>query len=101
MPALAGLPNVAVKLSGMVTEADWASWTPTDLRPFVGSVVEWYGVERLMFGSDWPVCLLATSYAGVVTSLEDALGTMSNGDRARIFGLNAQRVYGLELRDGE
>ncbi len=95
MPALAALPNVAVKLSGMVTEADWASWTPADLRPFVESVVEWFGVERLMFGSDWPVCLLAASYAGVVEGLEQALGVVSTDDEARIFGSNAVHAYGL------
>lgn len=98
MPALAALPNVAVKLSGMVTEADWASWTPADLRPFVRSVVDWFGVERLLFGSDWPVCLLAASYAGAVESLEQALGEQSDDDKARIFGLNAERVYGLRQR---
>jgi L-fuconolactonase len=98
MPALAAFPNVAVKLSGMVTEADWVSWTPADLRPFVGSVVDWFGLERLMFGSDWPVCLLATSYAGVVKGLAEALGRQSQGNEARIFGLNAQRVYGLRRR---
>ncbi len=95
MPALAALPNVAVKLSGMVTEANLASWTPADLRPFVGSVVDWFGVRRLLFGSDWPVCLLATSYAGVLEGLEEALGPMSSGDAERIFGLNAVRVYRL------
>ena len=95
MPALAALPNVVVKLSGMVTEANWASWTPADLRPFVASVVEWFGIGRLMFGSDWPVCLLASSYARVVAGLEEALGPMSPDDAARIFGLNAVRVYRL------
>jgi len=95
MPALAALPNVAVKLSGMVTEANWASWTPADLRPFVASVVDWFGAGRLMFGSDWPVCLLATSYAGAVGGLEEALGPMSAGDLERISGLNAVRVYRL------
>jgi L-fuconolactonase len=95
MPALAAFPNVAVKLSGMVTEADWASWTPADLRPFVESVVDWFGVERLMFGSDWPVCLLAASYAGVVEGLNQALGVLSTDDEARIFGSNAIQVYGL------
>ena len=95
MPALAALPNVAVKLSGMVTEADWAAWTPADLRPFVESVVDWFGVERLMFGSDWPVCLLAASYTSVVEGLKQALGLLSTDDEARIFGLNAVRVYGL------
>jgi L-fuconolactonase len=95
MPALAALPNVAVKLSGMVTEGNWASWTSADLRPFVASVVDWFGAGRLMFGSDWPVCLLATSYAGVVKGLEEALGPLSSDDAARIFGLNAVSVYRL------
>ena len=95
MPALAAFPNVAVKLSGMVTEANWSSWTPADLRPFVASVVDWFGAGRLMFGSDWPVCLLATSYDGVVSGLEEALGPISPGDAARIFGLNAVSVYRL------
>jgi L-fuconolactonase len=98
MPALAALPNVAVKLSGMVTEADWHSWTPADLRPFVRSVVDWFGIERLMFGSDWPVCLLAATYGGVINGLEEALGELSSEDAGRIFGLNAQRVYGLQQR---
>jgi L-fucono-1,5-lactonase len=98
MPALAALPNVAVKLSGMVTEANWASWTVADLRPFVSSVVGWFGVGRLMFGSDWPVCLLATSYGGVAEALEEALGSVSAGDLERIFGLNAAGVY--RLRSG-
>jgi len=95
MPELAALSNVAVKLSGMVTEANWASWTPADLRPFVASVVDWFGAGRLMFGSDWPVCLLATTYAGVVNGLEEALGPISAGDASRIFGLNAAGVYRL------
>jgi L-fuconolactonase len=95
MPQLAALPNVAVKLSGMVTEADWFSWTPADLRRFTEPILEWFGIERLMFGSDWPVCLLASSYGGVVRGLEEALGQLPAGDKARIFGLNAQRVYGL------
>ena len=95
MPALAALPNVAVKLSGMVTEANWASWKPADLRPFVASVVDWFGVGRLLFGSDWPVCLLATSYGGVLRGLEEALGPISSGDLAHVFGLNAISVYRL------
>jgi len=95
MPALAVLPNVAVKLSGMVTEANWASWTPADLRPFVTSVVDWFGTDRLLFGSDWPVCLLATSYDGVVNGLEEAIGPVTPGDAARIFGLNAVSAYRL------
>jgi len=69
-----------------------------DLRPFVSSVVEWFGAGRLMFGSDWPVCLLATSYGGVAGALEEALGSVSAGDLERIFGLNAAGVY--RLRSG-
>jgi L-fuconolactonase len=95
MPALAALPNVAVKLSGMVTEANWATWTPADLRPFVASVVDWFGVGRLLFGSDWPVCLLATSYGGAIGGLEEALGPLTPDDMAHIFGMNAIRVYRL------
>jgi L-fucono-1,5-lactonase len=95
MPALAALPNVVVKLSGMVTEAHWSTWTANDLKPFVASVVGWFGIERLLFGSDWPVCLLATSYGGVVRALEEALGPLAPDERARVFGLNAVRVYRL------
>ena len=100
LPALTALPNVAVKLSGMVTEANWSSWSAADLRPFTESIVEWFGIDRLMFGSDWPVCLLAASYGGVVRGLEDALGHLSPSDKERIFGLNAQRVYGLSQEAG-
>ena len=82
MPALAGAPNVSVKLSGMVTEASWSSWTPGDLRPFVDHVVRWFGSERLLFESDWPVCLLAGSYHDVVSGLAAAL-TPANSQRLR------------------
>lgn len=96
MPALAAQPNVTVKLSGMVTEADWATWTPRDLRPFVSQVAEWFGVPRLMFGSDWPVCLLAASYHRVLGGLVDALPAMSTAELDQVLGLNALRVYQLD-----
>jgi L-fuconolactonase len=96
MPALAAQPNVAVKLSGMVTEADWATWTPSDLRPFVGDVVEWFGVGRLMFGSDWPVCLLAGSYHAVLGGLIDALPALSPAELDQVLGVNALRTYQLD-----
>ena len=98
MPSLAAQPNVAVKLSGMVTEADWATWSPADLRPFVGQVVEWFGPERLMFGSDWPVCLLAGSYHTVLGGLIDALPDLSPAELGQILGTNALRVYQLGER---
>ena len=89
-------PNVAVKLSGMVTEADWATWSPGDLRPFVGRVAEWFGAGRLMFGSDWPVCLLAGSYHAVLGALVDTLPAMSPAELDQVLGRNAQRVYQLD-----
>ena len=98
MPALAAQPNVAVKLSGMVTEADWATWSARDLRPFVSQVAEWFGVQRLMFGSDWPVCLLAGSYHAVLGGLIDALPAMSPAELDQVLGLNALRIYQLDKR---
>jgi L-fuconolactonase len=97
MPALAALPNVRVKLSGMTTEARWESWTASDLRPFVRSVVDWFSVDRVMFGSDWPVCLLAGSYESTVTGLADALGGLSPTDEARVYGDNARSAYALKV----
>jgi L-fuconolactonase len=98
MPGLAALANVQVKLSGMVTEADWTSWTPADLRPFVSRVVELFGTQRLMFGSDWPVCLLVVpSYQEVIAGLEEALGDLSEDESRQVFGANAQRFYGLAM----
>jgi L-fuconolactonase len=96
MPALAAQPNVAVKLSGMVTEADWATWSVPALRPFVSKVVEWFGVRRLMFGSDWPVCLLAGSYHAVLAGLIDALPAMSPAELDQVLGMNALRIYQLD-----
>jgi L-fuconolactonase len=96
MPELAAAPNVSVKLSGMVTEASWSTWSPDDLRPFVERVVGWFGPDRLLFGSDWPVCLLAGSYQDVVSGLTSALPATSPGELAQVFGGNAQRVYRLK-----
>ncbi len=93
MPALAALPNVAVKLSGMVTEADWATWSPGDLRPFVSQVADWFGPQRLMFGSDWPVCLLAGSYHTVLDALIQVLPA---AELDQVLGANAQRIYRLD-----
>src|SRR6185369_14390837 len=66
---MAELPNVSCKLSGMVTEADWKSWSPRDLKPFADAALECFGPQRLMFGSDWPVCLLAADYGQVIESM--------------------------------
>jgi L-fuconolactonase len=93
--AAARFPNVYCKLSGMVTEADWKAWEPADLRPYVEAALEAFGPERLMFGSDWPVCLLAASYAEVKAALIEALGPISPSEHAAIFGGTAAQFYGI------
>jgi L-fuconolactonase len=95
MAGFALLANVSCKLSGMVTEADRARWRPEDLAPFVASVREWFGDERLLFGSDWPVCLVAASYSQVKDAVLAALGPVPGAARDAIMGGNAVRVYGL------
>jgi L-fuconolactonase len=91
----AELEHVHCKVSGLVTEADWRTWTVDDVRPYVERVAEWFGEERLLFGSDWPVCTLAASYAEVVRACEDALGELGQTARDKIFGGNASAFYGL------
>jgi L-fuconolactonase len=96
LEALATLPNVACKLSGLVTEANWSYWTTVDLHPYVDTVLDAFGPARLMFGSDWPVCLLAASYDRVVRVDRELLAGLSDGERARVFGETAIEVYGLD-----
>lgn len=95
--AAATFPNVYCKLSGMVTEADWTRWKAADLKPYVQAALESFGPERLMFGSDWPVCELAGTYGQVVDALREALGPLSDRERTLIFGDVAARFYGLVL----
>jgi L-fuconolactonase len=92
---LAACPNATAKLSGLVTEADWTRWTPADLRPYVLTAVELFGPDRLMFGSDWPVCLLAATYQQVADALESILDGLSPADRAHIWAGTATRTYRL------
>lgn len=94
--ALAANPNVTCKLSGMVTEAG-NDWSSTALRPFVAVALAEFGAQRLMFGSDWPVCLLATDYRGVCTALHEALPPLSQRDLDAIFGETATRTYELGI----
>ena len=96
LKAAAKFPNVSCKLSGMVTEADWKGWTPKDLTPYVQAALEAFGPDRCMFGSDWPVCLLAAPYPSVVAALREALGPISDAERAKIFGGTAEKFYGLK-----
>jgi L-fuconolactonase len=94
--ALAELPHVCCKLSGLVTEARWRAWTPDDLRFYLDVALEAFGERRLLFGSDWPVCLLAAeSYRQVFELVHEWAGELSSDARADLFGGNAERFYGL------
>ncbi len=93
---LAAYPNVCCKVSGMVTEADWQAWQPADFRPYLDIVFEAFGSRRIMFGSDWPVCTLAGSYAEVVELVDDYVGQLSAAEQANVWGETARRFYGLE-----
>lgn len=96
---LAALPHVACKLSGLVTEAPGFRWSPALLRPFIEAALEAFGPDRLLAGSDWPVCLLAGEYADVTDLCEQALTALSDAERAAILGGNACRLYGLQEPD--
>jgi len=95
--ALAALPNVAVKLSGLTTQADPAAWSVEQLRPYADEVLERFGPQRVMFGSDWPVCLLASSYDDVVDTACVLTGSLSADERDAVFGRTAARWYELSL----
>jgi L-fuconolactonase len=88
-------PNVWCKVSGLVTENDWATGRPEDLVPYVRHALDVFGPDRLMFGSDWPVCLLASSYEDVVATARSALAGLSAAEMERVFGATATVVYGL------
>jgi L-fuconolactonase len=91
---LAQLPNVAVKLSGLVTEAG-PDWTVAELAPYAERLLETFGPDRVMFGSDWPVCTLRADYGRVVEITEELVGGLSADDRARVFGVTARHWYRL------
>jgi L-fuconolactonase len=95
MAVVAGFENVCCKLSGMVTEADWKNWKSDDFKPYMDAVVELFGVDRIMFGSDWPVCLVAGSYENVVALVEDYFSAFSQEEQEKIFRENANRFYHL------
>ncbi len=89
--------NIYCKLSGMITEADWSAWKPADLKPYVESALEFFGPDRCMFGTDWPVCELAGSYQQVYEALVEVLGPISDSERDAIFGKTANNFYGLGM----
>lgn len=92
---LAQAPNVMCKVSGMVTEADHGRWQPSDFRQYLDVVLEAFGAERLMFGSDWPVCLLAAGYGEVHRLATNFAAQLSPEEREAFFGGNAARFYGI------
>ncbi|MER7486814.1 amidohydrolase family protein [Streptomyces sp. NPDC126497] len=93
--ALAALPNTVCKLSGLVTEADPASWTVAGLRPYADVVLDAFGPGRLMFGSDWPVCTLAASYGDVLAAARALTRDLDATGRRQFLETTATRVYGL------
>jgi L-fuconolactonase len=95
---LAALPHVLCKVSGLVTEAAWDGWTPDDLRPYLEVALEAFGPARVMIGSDWPVCLLASDYPTVLDVVRRFVGSLSDGEQAAVLGANAARFYGIEGR---
>ncbi|WP_375448633.1 amidohydrolase family protein [uncultured Fibrella sp.] len=95
MAELAKQPNVSCKVSGMVTEADWQNWKKADLFPYLDVVFEQFGPDRLMFGSDWPVCLVAADYTQVKTVVEEYVLPWGDDVRSKVFGGNAVKFYGL------
>lgn len=92
---VAEIPGLHCKLSGLVTEADHLSWKTEDLRPYVERALEWFGPDRMMIGSDWPVCLLAASYEQVRTAYQSLLGGLNDRERRRILADNAASFYRL------
>jgi L-fuconolactonase len=93
--ALAAHENVCCKVSGMVTEAAWRGWRPADFAPALDVVLAAFGPDRLMFGSDWPVCLVAADYAEVAGIVGDFFSRLSTAERVQIQGGTAMRFYGL------
>jgi len=87
--------NVSCKISGMVTEADWTNWKTIDFRPYIDQVIGSFGTDRVMFGSDWPVCLLAASYEQVCEVVEKNTSHLSLKEKKSLWGMNAHNFYDL------
>ena len=93
LAALAALPNVCCKLSGLVTEADWRAWTPGQLRPYLDTALDAFGPDRIMIGSDWPVCLVAAPYADAIGLVREAVDEYSAAEQQRMLGGTAIDFY--------
>jgi L-fuconolactonase len=97
---LAACRNVCCKLSGLVTEADWQRWTPEDLRPYLDVAFDAFGADRLMMGSDWPVCTVAADYGRVIEVVTTYLTGRSVDEREAVLGRTAQRFWDLHIDIG-
>lgn len=93
--AISNCTNVYCKLSGLVTEANWQTWTNQDLLPYINIIVQAFGIDRIMFGSDWPVCLLASSYDRWLSVVKDFFSEYTIADQEKIFSQNAIIFYHL------
>ena len=93
---LASLPNIYCKVSGLLTEADWQKWSPADFQPYLDAVFDAFEPRRIMFGSDWPVCTLAGSYAEVKALLAEYTRSLSAADLIEVWGGAAERAYRLK-----
>ena len=98
--ALSPEPNVHVKLSGLVNQARWSDWTTAELQPYAEHVLDSFGADRVMLGSDWPVSELAGDYARVMLSLRSLLDGLGNDERVQVLGRTAERTYGLRVVPG-
>jgi L-fuconolactonase len=95
MKTLASFDHVYCKISGMVTEATWDRWTNEDFKPYLDFIIQHFGTDRVMYGSDWPVCLVAASYQKQLTIVEEYLLPFSTSEKHKIMGENAIRFYNL------
>jgi L-fuconolactonase len=95
MAALATFQNVYCKISGMVTEADWSNWKSDDFFPYLDELFESFGANRLMYGSDWPVCLLAATYEQQLDIVAQYISRLTNNEKLSVMGDNARRFYNL------
>ncbi len=95
MTPVASFPNVYCKISGMVTEAKWHRWAQDDFIPYLDTIVNLFGTERVLYGSDWPVCTLSASYRETYNIVKKYFDSFSHGEQDNFFGMNAQRFYRL------
>ncbi len=96
LSALARNDNVSAKISGLVTEADWSAWTPGSVRPYVDHALSVFGPDRIIFGSDWPVCTLAASYRRIVDLADQFIEELSTDEQAAVLSANATKIYSLD-----